>query len=329
MFKLYGANLSPYSLKLRAILRYRRIPYIWISGDETRKAQSEMKAPVIPVLEFPDGKRMNDTTVLIDELEAANRERSIVPEDPGDAFLAFLIEDYADEWLTKGMFQYRWRRERDQERMSRWLGFDYMKGGGREAIEQFASVFKDRQVGRLPIVGSSPENYDLIEDTSMETSKIVDEMAADGVGMFGSRPSRAEFGLYGQISQFTVDPTPQELLLRDYPYAYRWIATMDDLSGVEGEWTEGSEGTPAVRGLLSLIGEIYLPFLAANAAALEAGADEVRLTLRGTDYRQTPFKYQAKCLKVLRERWAALDPAARERISPVLDETGCLAVLAS
>ena len=29
MFELYGANASPYSRKLRAIMRYRRIPHTW------------------------------------------------------------------------------------------------------------------------------------------------------------------------------------------------------------------------------------------------------------------------------------------------------------
>ena len=58
--------------------------------------------------------------------------------DAGDAFLAYLLEDMADEWGTKLMFHYRWFRERDQVRMSEWLSFDRAGGGGYEKVSQMA-----------------------------------------------------------------------------------------------------------------------------------------------------------------------------------------------
>jgi hypothetical protein len=38
----------------------------------------------------------------------------------------------------------------------------------------------------------------------------------------------------------------------------------------------------------------------------------------GHPYEQGVFKYQLKCLRELRSRYAALDPAARDAVDPLL-----------
>jgi hypothetical protein len=82
-----------------------------------------------------------------------------------------------------------------------------------------------------------------------------------------------------------------------------------------------------IDALLAVIGAIYLPFLAANAAALQSGSDTVRLEAMGHAYTQAPFKYQAKCLAALRQAFADLPEAARTALSPRLAATGCLDLL--
>ena len=80
-------------------------------------------------------------------------------------------------------------------------------------------------------------------------------------------------------------------------------------------------------GLLKLAGEVYLPFLAANAQAIRSGAEEFALPIWDMPYRQVTFRYQAKCYDWLRQHFAALDTAARARLEPVLEETRCLSYL--
>src|SRR5690606_6827275 len=111
---LVGGYGSPYSRKMRAVLRYRRIPFRWIPHT-SREARDVPPVPValIPVLVFPGENgappsAMIDSTFQIRRLEETFRERSVLPPDPALAFIDALIEDYADEWLTKAMFHYRW-----------------------------------------------------------------------------------------------------------------------------------------------------------------------------------------------------------------------------
>lgn len=328
MYKLYGALGSPYSLKLRALLRYRRIAHCWVHGADARQALARVKVPVIPVLEFPDGTLHNDTTPLIYALEQRHAERSVVPPDPARAFLAHLIEDFADEWLTKAMFGYRWLAEVDQIQMSRWLAFDNLKGGGLATSQGFAEQFRGRQVGRMAIVGCTPENFPLIERSARAVLAALEAHVVDRHCLFGSRPSLAEFSLYGQLSQLGVDPTPQAILRADYPYALRWLLHIDDMSGLSGAWDAADAPlAPIVITLLEQIGAIYLPFLQANAAALAAGEERFRFTAGGLPYAQGVFKYQARCLAELRARYAALEARARAQLDPLLDATGCLSAL--
>lgn len=316
-YKLYGALGSPYSQKIRALLRYRRLPHQWVDeGARRQAALGAVKAPVIPVLEYPDGTFANDSTPLVYDLEARNPERGVVPPDPAQAFIAHLLEDFADEWLTKAMFGYRWLEEVDQVQMSRWLAFDAAKGGGLEQSQKFAEMFRARQVGRMALVGCTRENFPLIEASTRAVLDALEGHVVNRFCLFGTRPSLAEFGIFGQLSQLGTDPTPQTMMRADYPYTYRWLAHIDDMSGHEGEWEPGF--APVVRELVQISAAVYAPFLAANAAAAETGAETFRMEAMGLPYEQGMFKYQLKCLADLRTRHAALDGTARAAVDPLL-----------
>ncbi|NQX94432.1 MAG: glutathione S-transferase N-terminal domain-containing protein, partial [Erythrobacter sp.] len=222
MYTLYGALASPYSQKMRAILRYRRITHVWAHGAIAQAMTAKVKAPVIPVLEYPDGTFANDTTPLIYDLEKRHSDRSIVPDDEGHAFLAHLIEDFADEWMTKAMFGYRWLEEVDQKQMSEWLAFDAFKGGGEQAVAH-AATFRERQVGRMGIVGCTRQNFPLIEASTKRVLAALEAQVTTHHWFFGSRPSMAEFSVFGQLSQLGVDPTAQAMMRAEFPYTYRWL----------------------------------------------------------------------------------------------------------
>lgn len=328
MYVINGALGSPYSMKMRALMRYRRITHIWNHGAAAQASQSKVRAPVIPVIEYPDGSFHNDSTPVLYDLEKRHAERSVVPLDPAQAFIAHLLEDFADEWLTKAMFGYRWLEDVDQIQMSRWLAYDSFKGGGLEQIDAYSKQFRERQVGRMALVGCTRENFPLIEASTRAVLDALEEHVVHEHYLFGSQPSLAELGIYGQLSQLGVDPTAQTMMRADYPYSFRWLAHIDDMSGIDGEWdAPDAPFKPIIGKLLEQVGAIYVPFLLANMAALEAGADTFSFEAMGKPYSQGTFKYQAKCLADLRSRYAALDSTARVKIDPILEEYGCLKFL--
>jgi len=53
------------------------------------------------------------------------------------------------------------------------------------------------------------------------------------------------------------------------PFTDHWVRRLDDASGVEGEWYPREQALGGMaEALLGIAGELYLPFLVANAEAL-------------------------------------------------------------
>jgi hypothetical protein len=137
--------------------------------------------------------------------------------------------------------------------------------------------------------------------------------------LFGGRPSIADFGIFGQFSQMSVDPTPADIMRRDAVRAYQWTHDLDDASGVEGDWRDPHEPLGAgVAALLDLAGDVYLPFLIANAAAIASGVKNYDLTLGGVAYPNPTRAYKRRCLLWLKAELAGVEGEPRARLEAIL-----------
>lgn len=309
-YEVYGALGSPYSMKVRAALRAKRLVHTWsgMTAAERPAVMPNVKAPVIPVIKRPDGTWTNDSTPFLLSIEGEGRD--LLPPDPVARFACLLLEDMADEWFMKAMFHYRWAYAEDEEWVAKWLIYDSLPNDGREQVETVASDIRGRQISRMALVGCTPQTGPLIEASWKRCCRHLEAMALSGQRfLFGGRPSLADLAFYGQLKVMATDPTPMAWMRAETPYLYRWLDHADDASGIEGEWA--SEMSIPAKVLLGVAGDVYLPFLAANLAALEAGDATFSLRIEDGTYEQAPFGYQAKCLKNLREAWATLDSAAQ------------------
>ena len=149
---IVGVPGSPYSRKLRAVLRYRRIPHAWVlPGSPESRGLPEPRVALLPRLILPgdDGalEARVDSTPLIRVLEGSHRGRSVVPPDPAMAFLDALLEDYADEWLTKPMFHYRWAFAPDAARAAAILPRWFRTNMPDDHAVSLGKDFSERQIG--------------------------------------------------------------------------------------------------------------------------------------------------------------------------------------
>jgi glutathione S-transferase len=331
--KLVGAPGSPYSRKLRALLRYRRIPFHWlIRGGREDHGIPEVPVGLIPVLVFPGkagspGEAGFDTTPLIRRLEGLYAERSVVPPDPAMAFIDALIEDYADEWLTKAMFHYRWSYAPDIDKAAAVLPLWRRVDVPNEQLAPFSKGIAERQIARLWVVGSNEVTGPVIEASYQRFLALFDAHLRRYPFVMGHRPGSSDFGLFGQLTQLLqFDPTPSAVGLEVSPRAFAWVDIVEDLSGADtsdDQWISRDTVPDSLRALLAELGRVYVPFLLANAAALESGAERVECTIDGREWVQKPFPYQGKCLGWLRDAHAKLDARDRDAATAILEGTGC------
>ncbi len=330
--RITGAPGSPYSRKLRAVLRYRRIPHVWIlQGSAESAALPKPRVQLLPQLVLPDEngepQARVDSTPLIRELERRYSGREVIPPDPVLAFLDALLEDYADEWLTKAMFHYRWAFAPDVARAAAILPRWYRTAMPESLARAAGKDFSERQIGRLWVVGSNETTGPVIEESYRRLLRLLDAHLTEHDFAFGDRPSATDFGLYGQLTQLTAfDPTPAAIALDTAPRVVAWVDVVEDLSGLEPSernWLSRDELPDTLRALLAEVGRVYVPFLLANAEALKTGAERVECTIDGLPWVQKPFPYQGKCLGWLREGYAALAAEERSGVDALLDGTGC------
>lgn len=322
---LVGALGSPYTRKLRAVLRYRRLPHRFVpQGSPESMELPEPKVPLIPRL-IVDGEARTDSTPLIRALEAMEADREIIPKDPAAAFLDALIEDYADEWVTKLMFHYRWAYAADADKSSTLLPLHSQPQLEDAARDAMSAYFRERQIGRLALVGSTSDTAPILEGGYRALLGILDSYLGTSRFLMGDRPGASDFALHGQLSQLTsFDPTSAAIALREAPRVVAWTDLVDDLSGVApGSWRARDELFVSLKPLMVEIGRSYAPFLVANAHALETGQATVKVSLEGQLYTQAPFRYQGKCLKVLQDAFKQLGGSDQAFVKDALDGTGC------
>jgi glutathione S-transferase len=323
-FRLYGAELSPYSVKVRAYLKFKGLDFEWLERSNARheEFQRYAKLPLAPVLVDAEDNAFQDSTPIIEALDRDYPEPSIVPADPALAFLSALLEDYADEWLNKAMFHYRWSYADDQVSAAKRIVEMLFEGA--PAPDGVEEAVRTRMVGRLHHVGSSPESAPAIEGSFTRLIELLDKQLDDRPYLFGARPCLADFGLAAQLRQLLSDPTPGALLKKQAPKVVKWIDRME-APNVEGEFAPLDALRDDLAEILRTeIAGAYLIWMSANAQAVAQDASGVSVEIAGVPFVQKPQRYAAKAFNEIRRKRAMTES---EALTALLTETGCEAFL--
>lgn len=331
---LIGNTPSPYTQKMLAVLRYRHIPYsiIWDNPPEVLQAKGieQPKVALLPTFIFEDKDEpysMVDSTPIIRKLEQDYEGRSVLPTDPALAFIDYLLEDFADEWVTKYMFHFRWYPEEDADNAGTLLPLCMDPSMPTEKQQWAKEHFSKRQIDRLYVVGSNDITAPVIDASYRRFLQAMEAHLANQPYLLGHRPGAADFAVFGQLTALVgFDPTPRKIAHEISPRTVAWTSLIADLSGLdaqEGDWISLADQPDSLKQMLSEVGRVYAPALLANAKALQAGDKEWETEIDGARWVQQTFPYQGKCLQWINEQYQALTGTDQQRVDEVLAGTGC------
>ena len=332
-----GSPGSPYTRKMMALMRYRHIAYRYLVGEAADRAGMP-KPPVelLPTFYLPDAQgqvqALTDSTPLLRRLEREVPGRAARPQEGVLAFIDALLEDFADEWLTKAMFHYRWHYAPDIDRAGKTIPLHW---GGLQMDEKVVAAgkafFSQRQISRLAVIGSNATTAPLIEAGYVRLLGLLDAHFAQHAFLMGARPGASDFAMYGQLSQLALfDPTSMDLAVQHAPRTFAWTGWMEDLSGWEVQddaWLDAAHLPASLLELLAELAQGYVPVMLANARALLRGEKQLRIELPQGVWEQGTVTYQGKCLRWLREEFAALDAHGQAQADAILQAAGIANVI--
>jgi glutathione S-transferase len=225
---LYSYNVSPYAAKVRAILRYKKLPFEErivhpLHRGGLKKLSRQLAVPVID----DGGMVLADSTRIARFLDEKYPEPAILPADPVLRARALLLEEWADEGLGRVVQPVRWflnekasmrlyrsaypegrRQDLEWAAVSRFLHLDFRRKYG----ERFGAQAPSEILARLA------EVCDLLDGVLAETGWLA-----------GPAPSVADFAAWGFMG-FLEDLDGWETVKARRKVA-RWLKELKALAG--------------------------------------------------------------------------------------------------
>jgi len=271
-YRFYGTDFSYFSAKPRPALRYKRVPYeeILPTPDAYRDViRPRTGLSQIPVLLTPDDEVIQDSSVILDELERRFPDPPLYPATPVQRLLGYAVELYTDEFLLLPGVHYRWNfPESAAKALADFVASSGdVAGAGKlaESVQFFTKV-----------VGVLPETIPHIEAHTLALVAALEAHFAVHGYVLGGRPSLADCALTGPFyAHWYLDAVPGRLLRERARRVCHWIERMNHPdSRHAGSWVAGDAIPPTFRAVVELAGRDAVPFVLDVARAFEDWADQ-------------------------------------------------------
>jgi glutathione S-transferase len=275
--QLIGAEVSLYTGKVRAYLRYKDIPFVEVAAS--REVYRDVIVPrtgvrYIPVLISHDDVAVQDSAAIIAFLEHRYPKASVYPDGAFQRLVALILEAYADEWLVIPAMHYRWSVPENRAfaiaEFGRLSAPDASAQQQVEIGEKLAGPF----AGALPALGIAPETIPGVEASYRAFLSELDQHLAAHPFLLGTRPSSADFAFFGPLyAHLYRDPASGRLMRELAPRVCQWVQRLLSPEPCSGDFLANDAVPETVLPLVARMFREFGPVLESTMARLAASAE--------------------------------------------------------
>jgi glutathione S-transferase len=207
--RLFDWAPSPFCMKVRAILSYKRVQYerVAVLGPSLMELLRRSSVRKVPALDV-DGRMFIDSTDIAHEIERLFPEPAILPSDPRLQGLSHALEDWSDEALYFLGLYFQWIEPRGKPMVR--------KAFGRSPLGIAARLFYQRRIAtQLRGQGTGRKSLSHITADLRREFTSLTAMLADQPFLLGDKPYLCDFAVNAQLVYMSRPPGSAEVL-REY-----------------------------------------------------------------------------------------------------------------
>lgn len=265
-YLLHGHDISYFSAKIRPAFPQKSL---WVREvmPDILEIKRRTGMSFFPVVVTSDGELWQDTSDILDRLEAAHPEPPLYPTTPLQRIVAYLIELYGDEVALLPAMHYRWSFPESVRK----VGVDFSTPTGKPGGGQ---KFAQRMTGALPLIGITPETIPAIEAHMREILDALSEHFSEHRYLLGDSMSLADCALMGPFyGHLFRDAAPQKLLYETAFQVCAWIERMNRPPLDQAGWLPDDALADSLGPVLRTMAD-GVPMLVAAVEAVDAWAAE-------------------------------------------------------
>ncbi len=278
-YKLYGSQASLFTGKARGYLRWKGTDFeeFAVNADVMKTIiLPNVGWPVVPVIETPDGRIIQDTADIVDEVERAEGGIPVMPTGPLQQFVTQLLHLFGDQWMVLPAMHYRWNYNED------WIYGEFGRSAAPDLSpeEQYRQGKENGQKfrGFVPMLGITDATIPGIEKSYEAFLADFSAHLEQHAYVFGARPSLADYALLGPLyAHLYRDPASGEIMKRLAPKVADWTERTIAGEKSDGELVGGDVIPETLLPIMARHLDEHLPMLEATNDALGTWAKGTKI----------------------------------------------------